>query len=412
MRTTLAIKLFTLLIFTVIFVNLSCKTGGRTTEDLGQVITIDRINEDGKEISPKEVFKSLEFIPLETTARSLFARITKLLIVDNYYVIFDKTLNCVVVFLNDGKFLAKIDGNDGSFKSISTVAVGGDRKSILISDASRNKLLSYSFDGKKLSERDRTFYYRNMLPIGDRTIYFRTFCSDDIGVELSDDVKYKNIFYTKGLDTIYKTDFPFNTDVTKYNDLLGNEDNFYGSGQQYYFSYPFNYTIYQIDTTGTHAKYTLNFPDPYELPLNFISDEKFKGKRLKYIFDKSNNEVIWNVNNVYTDNKYLLFSVKAMKYTPFTFVYNPKSKKYIDLANVYSNELSCFMPIYEEKIIGSDGQSFFGSLSANKIMEYAKNDLVLKEINKNKVLQKFIETSTNLSNPVLTKFKIKDDANF
>ncbi len=412
MKTALPIKISTLLIYSAFLINFSCKSGNKKVNDLGHIITIDRINEDGKEISPKEVFKNLEFIPLETTSQSLFARITKMQIVDQYFVIFDKTLNCVVVFLKNGKFVSKIDGKDGSFKSISTIAVDCVKKNILISDANRNKLLTYSFEGRKLSERDRTFYYRNMLPIANKTIYFRTFCADDMGVELSDNVKYKNIFYTKGLDTIYKTDFPFDPNVTKYNDLLGNEENFYRSGEKYYFSYPFNYTIYQIDTAGVRSQYTLKFPAPYELPENFISDLKFKGKRLKYIFNENNNEVIWGLSNIYTDNKYLTFSIKSMKYTPYTFIYNPKTNKYIDLANVYSNEISCFMPPYEEKIIGSDGDCFFGSLSANKVMEYAKNAIVLKEVNKNKVLKNFIENSTNLSNPVLTKFKIREDANF
>lgn len=53
-------------------------------------------------------FESVHYIPLETTKESLFGKIFKLQVTDQYYIILDQTTDAILFFNKDGSYHHKI----------------------------------------------------------------------------------------------------------------------------------------------------------------------------------------------------------------------------------------------------------------------------------------------------------------
>jgi hypothetical protein len=75
-----------------------------------QSINVNTLIEHSSRSYLSEYFESLEYVKLETSEESLIGQIDNLAISDNYIVIYDNTVNHILLFSRDGKFIRKLFG--------------------------------------------------------------------------------------------------------------------------------------------------------------------------------------------------------------------------------------------------------------------------------------------------------------
>ena len=60
------------------------------------------------EVGAADLFEEINYVPLETTKKSIFGAIQQLIVTKDHFILSDRETNCIFVFFKNGKFCAKI----------------------------------------------------------------------------------------------------------------------------------------------------------------------------------------------------------------------------------------------------------------------------------------------------------------
>ncbi|MCH5600427.1 6-bladed beta-propeller [Niabella ginsengisoli] len=82
-----------------------------------------------------KVFAEVNYIPLQTTKKSIFGRIRKLIVSDQYFIIWDADTNFIYFFDKTGKFIKKYRPPNCTIK---TIQLDKRRNAIFISGSNKN----------------------------------------------------------------------------------------------------------------------------------------------------------------------------------------------------------------------------------------------------------------------------------
>jgi len=262
---------------------------------------------------------SIKYIPLETNNESEFSTISQLEITEKYYIILDKRLNTLLFFNRNGSFYRKISKNSKDiptpFKSLGRFAVDTSRNILLVDDYGSSNLYEFNLNGdfshivnKKMAATDYTFFK-------DLKVCYHL----EISPAMNDSGAYITIYNAA---TEEKRDSYLFSNSAQHNlDAIDIPNHFYRSdGGQVFFTHPFDYTIYELDTNGLpQGRYKIILPLSNTLPTDFLIDPTLNGKRRDYI--TSNKSIIYSLRNVYISGDWLSFyTMNSVQGS--TFLYN------------------------------------------------------------------------------------------
>lgn len=392
--------LLTVLSITLI---LSCKDSkvDVSTSYYSNVECIEYDFDDSPDVILDTIVDRYWAVPLETNDQNLIGRIDKMLFRDSLIIIADYSIaKSVFIFNNSGKYLSKIHrlGNGrGEYLSMRDVCLTKDGN-LSILDNYKNKIVTYSLNGKFISDKTIDFKFRDFEYINEDTLAYNvSMCiinkkkiinqSECVVGDIN-----SNLAYAFGNDYSYKNDNP-NSNATKSQEL------YYFNGDVYCTPNSDNY-IYQLTTNGPVAKYLL----------------KTKPESLLSFADLINSSKTKRADELYSSNTFFnsdFLELKDMSLIRFLdkgyptpiIIYNHRDKIAYNVANYSQN------PIFS--LFSSFPQGVFD----DKTVVFTKTASYLKSIEQEgiitpKAIHDYIFSSISVdSNPVLFFFKFRDDDN-
>lgn len=249
-----AMLMSVLMLFLVVLSLASCQDSVTTAD--AKILKID-LDAAEKVINLTEIADSTIFVPLETTDKSRFGSVDKLMVDEGRFIVVDKELSAsIYVFDANGRFVNKI-GQKGKAKNeyieLTDAAMGNG--SIYVYDARGKKVVRYSMDGK--SQDTYPFEYTATSFRHVEGDLFAFYCSYSGNSSLSEDGNAPNlIFYdfgTKGLrkDLMFKETCSYEAMPIEVNNL---NPYLYGSLSD---------EVYDINKRGKQTVVKLDYGDSY-----------------------------------------------------------------------------------------------------------------------------------------------------
>lgn len=337
-----------------------------------------------------DIFDSIHYIPLQTTRECMFSKIDQLEVTAKLFFIKDLASKSLLVFEKDGKFKFKITG-----KTVSDFTIDESRGHIVLQDKMLHKVYTYDFQGRLINTKTPPFNYTGLVYINsDRIAYYRYFGSDN-------DIKFapSNILIADSNDVIKRTFLPYDSAGIVYTEVRNSAKPFYKSNQDIYFAQPLDYKVfYNLKTNTLPDYFTINFPEKYRLPNDFIVNNKYLKKRLQYF--KDNPYQVFLIENIYIVGSLMSFEAISEKWHDI-FVYDLNNKKAISIFNFLSGpKNNCLPPGLH--FLAADDKSFYRSVSARQLFNIKQaHQSQLNFATLPKVMQTYYQTQNNLSNPVI-----------
>jgi hypothetical protein len=359
-----------------------------------------------------QFFRSIKFIPLETKKESVFGRIAKLEITDDYYIISDGGTNSILLFKKDGSFFSKIEGSKYSNGRLNTdFAVDREHQLIITSLSSmQGKLIWFDYTGKIVKQTAMPESYYSISSLNSSSLVYSPFTFMTKGIT-RDSINYfiKNtdgLIGKPGLLPFKVSQYALSPNVSVMD--IAKPYQFYYSGVKgnLLFVANYEYNIYNLTDQGLRKTYKVIFPQELSLQVDSLSARLSLVDKEKYIRD--NSKKIYTFRGVYQLGSSLYFeTVKSSFYNTDPYlVYNLKNGNLISLKKVSSGSASYFLPLTTDfgSIVGCDGEYIYSSVSSLEMFE-AKDAALNKNPNYPAGLKTYFSTQSRKSNPVLILLK-------
>ncbi len=372
-----------------------------------------------------DYFESVEYIPLETSSKSLFGEITKLVVTDSSFVVFDYDTQSVLFFSDHGKFITRVAGSKNGYISIMHDFAKKNIKMELYNYATSKKVVAhYSYKGKLLNSKKLAVSAGNVSLPG-------------ISIEKGATAIFNNAYFLGNkppadtvthLIEIYqnqklsRTFFP----VSQKQDLGfcsiagAIEPPKLVENGAFYISTPLNHRVYRISKSDTQFLFQFVFPVKRTL-----SKEIFNPDNKKYIDSVSRNiaddqKTIIDVSNIFFRKSKLYFKLNMRRYTSYfgseskylyNFIYDTASAKFVALERIIPDEKSFFLPLFDNRInlngLEYNSDHFYASVSSLKMFQ-TYNATSSKNTKYTGVLEEYFKIQNRKSNPVIVKMKLKE----
>lgn len=400
---------------------LGITTYGQTAKvDSSAMITLRIDPESARGATVSQVFDEVEFIPLETTKESLFGSINQFSVAKDCFVIFDYDTKSVLIFKKDGKFHAKINADlmkseedsktENSFYGFQMVT-SGTQEQIM----TRTSKYTYYFDlnGKLVQKKlSKEVKYEPSIAFADPNHFAKT---GYLKVEEKDSTFYEVALFNKEKEVAKY--LPFTLDRYK-NDQYMAGSRMYTSdnGNELLYVRPYDFNVYKITPDKLSLAYRLIFPAVNSLPLDFMTNDSYKNKRLVYF--QKNEKVFYTLSDTYKINNFLFLKMRSWgfdKNKKDALIYNLGTGEITSIKDIEPDSLSSFLPVtdagafYDYNNRGMHGfidQNFYASYSSLAMFTF-KEQSAGKNPTYNTVLSNYFKTQTKKSNPVLIRLKPK-----
>lgn len=332
----------------------SCRNDGRPSERQSVKWDCSQMTTDS--FDSRELFKSVELIPLETTDKSLIGRVDKAVFFDSVVCVMDKTTagNICVFNANTGKYLWKIGSygrGRGEYIRLYDFSIDENSQNIYVL-SERNKMMKFDINGKFVDQKELPFS-STAFEVSDGRFYFvcgthseYNLCVTDTNFKIKSEHFPMSDFgnnYVQSIHPLQKT-----ADGILYNRHLDNN-------------------IYNIDAFGNiSVKYAI------DLGRDSIKFALLKDGRIdiKNLMKRSACDVKY-----FADGQrfaYIMFSVNGKATTS---VYDKKKATVITCkdANMRDGNLGLLFPILE---FVNDKGDLVSAVSGRDIAKMAKNGIL------------------------------------
>ena len=372
-----------------------------------------------------DYFDSVEYIPLETSSKSLFGEVDKLIITDSSFVIFDFDTHSVLFFAHNGKFITRITGGANTYISLFHDFANNNIEVHNVNSVLSNDVIAYySYNGKLLKSIT--------LPVSKHAGY-----SPVVSMGNGVTAKFNSAFLVPGnspVDTIthlitiykdqelYRSFFPVSqTKHLGFCSIAGSiEPPKVVQDNAFYISTPLDHKLYRITRSDTQFLFQFVFP-----ATRVLSKEIFDSGNKKYIDNVTrripdDENTIIDVSNIFYRGSKLYFKLNMRAYTSYigseskylyNFIYDTLSGKLVSLERITSDEKSYFLPLFGSRVNVSgleyNSDHFYTSVSSLKMFVAYKN---IQEMGVQfpEVLAEYFKTQNRKSNPVIVKMKLKE----
>ena len=399
-----------LLVLTAILLGCNKNTSDDKNLRNYEIITIDLDNI--KPIKLSEICKSIKYLKLETTETNAFGLVTKICISDNKMYLFSPyPFNTVSVFSIQGKFLYQLKRQGkgpGEYLDLQDMHVD---EYIELLDHINKKILRFNLNGSFVNEYKIEIYADKFEKLNKDTLIF--FANNTYNVLGNEKINHNLFFMSLNMHKIIAKFLPINENFETI--LVRDFNNFSKYKNNWSFFHSYNDTVYEIlDTKNVVPRYLVDF-GKYKIPKQILM-KKFKdAKELGLTILKSN--YVYRFGN-FREFENIIF---------FSFIHN--LKRYHVYYSKLSRELRCFntliidldnsnleislqindkaLAAYENNLIFILEPHEFVSIIDNKKKSMPQKDWY-KFKEKNHHLIDLYESTTNMDNPILMFFEIKD----
>lgn len=376
--------------------------------------------------SASKFYDEVNYIPLQTTRKSLFGRIRQLLVSDKYFIIWDADTNSLYFFDKAGKFIKKYRPPKCIIKSIqldksrNAIFITGSNKNFkfsqaeieqMMEDPTNKKFARFSWSGyynledvhKEQVIELKHFSLALVLPTifnGNSWAYSYIY-SNRKWNDVSDyELKLQNggaalkeyFVYNKKNSAVYYQPQQISFYPIANNELL--------------FTRPYNYGIYLLNKDTVSLLHTLVMPLENSLPQSFFS-YPFKSKSEIENYRENNGSLVWAINNLYRLNSYLFFSLDYRKnFRERSFMYDEASGKFYNIGKVSSDSTTAFLPL-TSYLQYSDESYLYGSISSSTMFQ-SKESNAGKNPQYTPAVKQYFDNSSRNANPVIIQMKPKN----
>jgi hypothetical protein len=374
-----------------------------------------------------KIFEEINYIPLETTKKSLFGRIRQLVVSDDYFIIWDADTNFIYFFDKKGKFIKKYRPPNCTIKTIqldksrNALFISGSNKNFSFSPAEIEKMMedptnrsfarftwSAYYDlsdiHKEKIQRLKDFSLALVAPtiFNNWWAYSYIFANrkfaDNTGYELKVYDGEKNI----------REDFSYN----KRNEAFyykPEQVNFFPTNdrERLLFTRPYNYSIYQLTKDSVSLLYTLILPLENSLPKAFFT-HPFRSKNDLDLYRTQNGSLVWKINNVYRVQHYMFFSLDYNK-SPRerNFMLDETTNRFYSTGKINTDSTNGYLPLLQSGIQYADENHLYSSASSSSMFQSKDNNQARNPEYKPAIKQYF-EKGTRTDNPVIIQLKLKN----
>jgi len=375
--------------------------------------------------SASKFYEEVNYIPLETTRKSLFGRIRQLLVSDQYFIIWDADTNSIYFFDKTGKFIKKYRPPKCVIKSIQ---LDKSRNAIFITGGNKNYRFSQAEIEKMMEDPTNTKFARFS--------WSGYYSLEDINKEDVQEIKHFSLALVT--PTIFDANswaYSYIYANKKWEDLTDYELKIYNGGTttHQYFPYskknssiylqsqqvrffptpqndflfvrPYYYNIYKLTKDSVSLLYTLVLPLENSLPKSFY-DYPYKTKNEIQTYRDNNGSIVWELYNLCKYNNYLFFSLDYKKnFRDRHFMFDEDSRKFFNIGKIGPDSTNAFLPI-ASNIQYCDGKYLYSSISSSNMFQ-TKENTQQRNPKYTPALKQYFENSHREANPVIIQLKPK-----
>ncbi|MDR0558998.1 MAG: 6-bladed beta-propeller [Prevotellaceae bacterium] len=336
-------------------------------------------------LNDDDYFKDSRIIFLETNDNSLFREIDRICVHDNSIFIYDNTLDKIVIFDMDGKYLNHIQRTGSGPKEYDgTVDFCLDtvNRQILLLCDNPYKIMKFKYSGEFIEEKKLDGLFFN-ITVCSEYIYcnkcnpdpseeYELFRMNSDCTELDKSLRLKNEIVNRQFSPGKNLTTTLNT----------------------YYTRRFDNSLYKIENNEVKKKYIIDFKDN-SLPENFpVNDEKNFHNNIK------EKQYIYSITEVSESRNYIFFNTNIA-----IFVLDKEKDivtgyKIIDNSKLQRGNNSCFSVGNSSEMIASVIEPFFVHLEAKAIKAYPEHD-------PNNATLKLSEKVKDDDNPILVLYEFK-----
>jgi len=319
-----------------------------------------------------------QFIQLETNSNCLIGEISKLLKYDEKFIIFDKITKSVFCFDLSGNFLHKISKQGkgpGEYSTLGDININKKKQCIELYDRAKKVILSFTMDGKFVSEQKVDMYFDSFVNIDANSYIFQ---------KASDKINYYNFYLISGGKIKDKKVKCRGFDNTKIqNQITKNQD-------QFFMTHGCSKVVYSIKDKSIVPKYLVDFGDN-NLPTKMLYKQEVEINDYLKLFLKSYSMMVMGF---YEDDKYITFSYAKNK----KLFWSIKDKKNgtVQNGNVFLFGKVIIPPMYKCDNL------FYSVIDPNTI-DRDKLRSQLSDLDK-KFTEQGLECGSDDLNPIILKF--------
>lgn len=368
--------------------------------------------------SASQVFSEINFIPLETTKESLFGSIGQLKVTADYYIIWDYDTKAILIFNKQGKYKTKINGSkiekdpdDKDSQNFYGFVLKTENGQQLI-QLTAGKYNVYFDLNAKLIRKVKGEKYVSSDQFSDSTIVDRSYLQ-----KKDKDSTYYELSLVKGEKKVTSY-FPYSPEKYRTDQYItgGEAITSYGVQDELFFCRPYEYNIYKITPKELSLAYQIIFPASNSLPVDFMDNPLYKGKRMDYF--QKNPKVFYAISSNYQIDNNLYFKVSNWSWSndeKKAFIYNLKTNAITSISDIEPDSLSQFLPITDAGIsyeFGNAGfhlfdKEYFYTSYSSLVLFDIKEQNQSKNRNYSPALTEYFKTQNKKSNPVLIQLKPK-----
>ena len=353
------------------------------------------------------IIESVEVIPLETTAGNLIGTISKVIEMDDKYIVADyNKAKSIFVFDKTGKFLNRIGRRGegkGEYSDIHQMAIDNNGN-LMIVDLTLMKILSFTTMGELISEQKMHPYITEICPLSDST--FLLFSGSRENPHVSD-TNYGLMHVDKNMEVKDQWfEYPKSSDIINYgvfnrfNDTIHLWMPMFGDNFIYEYKNGKIFCVYKFDFKGKQLP--VNFLDLHPKVQDQLEQlSKLEYCNLTYIFETESfiyftytykgNDAYWGIYNKkkHTSNNEILFD-------------HSSNSLYIPIINSVSN--NHLISIINPQEMSTDMKEIKKS-SYKMVIKYNVTHN-MSEDDKNKLEHQLVNADNN---PVLLVYKLNVD---
>lgn len=369
------------------------------------------------------LFESVTYIPLETTKQSLFGQISRLVVTDQYFIIFDYDTQALYFFDKQGKFVKKYKDDKHTIANMRWIEKENKlylmqinrnfrptrqemeellRKPFSKSSTRYGRAVLYNLadvQKEQITELPEfTIFMMNPAPLAPQQWVYSLMLADksakdsvDYELKVSDGNKTIGAYFPYAKRTASYLSDPTNIDFA-----IGDEAN------TLLFTRPFTYSIYQLTTDSVRNLYNIVLPFENTVPKTFFTKEFSSANELRD-YKQANPAVVWRINGIVPISNYLFFTLDYQK-RDRRFLFEKSSNRFYNVNKITADSTNAFLPVIGWDFQYYDKTALYSSISSDAM--FRSRDA---EKHRNPVytplLKTYFETSKPSSNPVIIILK-------
>jgi|GEM_PF-3839425 len=349
-----------------------------------------------------DLYDVIKYLPLQTDEDCIFGNITKLIVKDHCFWIFDDLTNSIFCFDENGNYKFKIsDEGKGPGEYLKINDFIYYNKCIYVLDVGSGKILVYDNLGKFKNEINKRIYSTSFEKIDENFIFYSAFMQNE---RYKNKNQFQNLIITDSLFRKVDVFLPFSKKIAA-NAILRSPRNLQKYGQEVLIWQPLDNNIYTYDNHLPTVKYKIDFGE--------------ENKEVQSVITKQVSSPNWNAGKTedlinqlnycsiidYVETKsFLHFIYRQKEYFHFVF-FIKENRKVIDLS-AKSEKNSPPVPLIND----IDGVLHYPLLtsSSDTVYSYANAYELIINDPKNPCIKQSLITEN--SNPIIVFIKIKNQS--